>query len=450
MQFRNGFEAGANGTAITAANSGGGSDIAFSVFGAGARYSNARAHSGSQSCEFTDPAIATYGGVSHTAETLFGLKGYFYFTSANSGGEFQLGGLYDAAGNSVLILRVAASNVIRLYASGGGGSNAWAPAATMPTGQWIRFELLAEQGTTATGGRVRAAIFAGDSTTPLADSGWLEGINLGGGSVAITRTRFGKGAAGSNAAGVFMDDVLLHTGADYASFPTSIGNEPPVVSAGGDQTVAGGATVLLTGTATDPGGSVASTVWSFVSAASTGTPTLTGANTLTPSFVAGAAPQLYTLQLTATDNLGASSTDTVEIRVPASGAVDARPLPLPATAKVGAWTRTGASSDGAALADESNTTYLESDAVSTTEQSIRVRLAPSTSRATGKVQVTLGMDSGTGTWQIRLYEGTTLRQSWTQAGVTTTPTAYEFTLSAGTISSITDWSNLSLELGVTS
>lgn len=449
MQFRNGFEAGANGTAITAANSGGGSDIAFSVFGAGARYSNVRAHSGTLSCEFTDPAIATYGSVSHTAETLFGAKGYMWFTSANSGGEFHLVGLYDSAGNSVLIFRLTAGNLLRLYASGGGGSNAWAPSATMPTGQWIRYELLAEQGTTTTGGRVRAAIFAGESTTPLADSGWLEGINLGGGTVAITRTRFGKGAAGSNATGVFMDDILLHTGADYASFPTSIGNDAPIVSAGGDQTVAGGATVLLTGTASDPGGSIASTVWSFVSAASTGTPTLTGANTLTPSFVAGAAPQLYTLQLTATDNLGASSTDTVEIRVPASGAVDSRPLPLAAT-KVGAWTRTGASSDGAALADESNTTYLESDAVSTTEQSIRVRLAPSTSRATGKVQVTLGMDSGTGTWQIRLYEGTTLRQSWTQAGVTTTPTAYEFTISAGTISSITDWSNLSLELGVTS
>ncbi|MEW1990701.1 hypothetical protein [Microbacterium sp. NPDC078849] len=449
MQFKNGFEAGANNTAITAANSGGGTDNAFGVFGAGAKFSNVRAHSGSLSCEFTDSATATYGAISYGAETLIAMRGSYWFTNPNSGGEFNLAGLYDAAGNSIAIFRLTATNVLRLYVSGGGGSNAWAPSTTMPTGQWVRFELLVEQGTTATGGRMRAAIFANNATTPLADSGWLENVNLGGGTVAITRTRFGKGAPNSNASGVFMDDLLMHTGADYASFPTSIGNEPPSVSAGGDQTVAGGSTVLLAGTASDPGGSVASTAWSFVAAESTGTPTLSGGNTLTPSFVAGAAPQLYTLQLTATDNLGASSTDTVEIRVPASGAADARPLPFAAT-KSGAWTRNGGTSDGAALADESNTTYLESDAVSGAEQSIRFRLAPSTARATGKVQVTLGMDSGVGNWQIRLFEGTTLRQAWTQAGVPATPTAYEFTLLPATISAITDWSNLSLELGVTS
>ena len=106
--------------------------------------------------------------------------------------------------------------------------------------------------------------------------------------------------------------------------------------------------------------------------------------------------------------------------------------------------------EAVALADESDSTYLESSAISGTEQTIRLRVEPSGARATGKVQATLGMDTGTGTFQVSLLEGTTLRQSWTQAGVGSTATAYEFALNTGTISAITDWGNLYLEFGVTS
>lgn len=254
---------------------------------------------------------------------------------------------------------------------------------------------------------------------------------------------------------VGVDDIQLRDGAGSEIGDYAVANTAPTVSAGGNQSVASGATVNLTGTASDPDGTIASVAWSFVSAASTGTPTLSGASTLTPSFTAGTAPQLYTLQLVATDNLGAATTSLVEVRVPVTGATDARPLPFAAT-KVGTWTRTGGTTDGGVLADESNSTYLESAAVSSTEQMILVRLEPSATRATGKVQVTLGTDSGTATFQIRLSEqgvgglgGRTLRQSWTQAGVGTTPTAYEFALSAGTVSAITDWGNLVLEIGVT-
>lgn len=247
---------------------------------------------------------------------------------------------------------------------------------------------------------------------------------------------------------VGADDIQLRDGAGSEIPDYTIPNTPPVVSAGGNQVVVGGSTVNLSGTATDTDGTIASVAWSFVSASSTGTPTLTGANTLTPSFVAGAAPQLYTLQLTATDNLGGTTVSTVEVRVPVTGATDARPLPF-AAAKTGTWTRTGGASDGAALADESNATYLESGAVSGAEQKIRVRVEPSGARATSKVQATLGTDSGTAVFQIRLYEGTTLRQTWTQEAVGSTPTAYEFALSSPALSAISDWGNLFLEFGVT-
>lgn len=248
---------------------------------------------------------------------------------------------------------------------------------------------------------------------------------------------------------VGADDIQLRDGAGSEIPDYSIPNTAPVVSAGGNQVVVAGSTVNLSGTASDPDGTIASVAWAFVTASSSGTPTLTGANTLTPSFTAGAAPQMYTLRLTATDNLGGQTSATVEVRVPVGGATDARPLPF-AAAKTGTWTRTGGTTDGGALADESNATYLESGAASSTEQSVRLRVEPSGARATGMVQATLGMDTGTGNWQVRLYEGTTLRQSWTQAGVGSTATAYEFALSTGTVSAITDWGNLYLEFGVTS
>lgn len=255
---------------------------------------------------------------------------------------------------------------------------------------------------------------------------------------------------------VGADDLQLNDGAGSAIPDYSVANTPPIASAGGNQTVSSGATVNLTGTASDTDGSIVSTVWSYVSGSSTGSPTLTGGNTLTPSFTAGTAPQLYTLQLLVTDNLGGTASATVEVRVAVTGATDVRPLPF-AAAKTGTWNRVGgSSSDGAALADESDSTYMESGSLSGTEQTLLTRLEPSGARATGKIQLKLGTDTGTGTAQVRLYEGgagplgaRVLRQAWTQA-VTSTATAYEFTLSAGTVSAISDWGNLLLEVGGTS
>lgn len=93
-------------------------------------------------------------------------------------------------------------------------------------------------------------------------------------------------------------------------------NQPPVVSAGVDQTVPVGTSLTLNGTATDPDGTVASRQWTCVS---------TPAGVTAPTFSAGsaatytyAAAGSYTLQFTAVDNAGASSTDTVIVTVVAS------------------------------------------------------------------------------------------------------------------------------------
>lgn len=227
--YDNSFEGGSNGVAVSTSNSGGTSGTAFNAATAGINYSNARAHGGTLSGVFTTDAASTYLAWYPGATTNAAARAYFYLTEANSGGEFHLIGLYEASGNAILIFRISASNILRLYKNIAPTANSWAPTTTMPVGSWVRAELLFEQGTTSSNGRVRAAIFAGESSTAIADSGWVTGLNLGAGTNTMAHVRFGKAAANSNADGVYIDDLAFRSGTDYTG--NFIGSsQPPVVS----------------------------------------------------------------------------------------------------------------------------------------------------------------------------------------------------------------------------
>jgi len=152
-------------------------------------------------------------------------------------------------------------------------------------------------------------------------------------------------------ASVGWDDIQLNDGStseigDYE--PPA--NAAPTVNAGTDQTVNTSAVVTLTGTASDSDGSIASTTWTQLTGP---TVALSGSGlsrTFTPT-VAG----VYTFRLTATDNLGTSSSDDVQVTV---RGVQATPSTLVSNA--GGWTNQGgASSLVAALADSSDATYAE-------------------------------------------------------------------------------------------
>jgi len=230
--YQNTFEGGTDSTAVTTANSGGASGDAFNAATAGISYSTTRAHEGTHSGMFTTDAATTYLAWYPGANTNFAARAYYYFTEANSGGEFHLTGLYEAGGNSALIFRLTSGNVLRVYKNIAPTSNSWAPTTTMPVGSWIRTELLVEQGTTSSNGRVRAAIFSGNSTTPLAESGWVTGLNLGAGTNTLAHVRFGKMVTGSNADGVFVDDIVLKTGADYTGTWIGPSTLPPSAAPG--------------------------------------------------------------------------------------------------------------------------------------------------------------------------------------------------------------------------
>jgi Tol biopolymer transport system component len=93
-------------------------------------------------------------------------------------------------------------------------------------------------------------------------------------------------------------------------------NQEPTANAGSDQTVNEGDTVSLDGSGTDPDGTVESYSWTQTAGTSV---TLSDASSATPSFTApdvGADGETLTLELTVTDNDGATSTaDAVHVKV---------------------------------------------------------------------------------------------------------------------------------------
>jgi subtilisin family serine protease len=96
-------------------------------------------------------------------------------------------------------------------------------------------------------------------------------------------------------------------------------NLKPVANAGQDRIVRPGTSVTLDGTAShDPDGTIASYAWTVTACLTITGPcdlTLGGANTATPQFQAPASPGIIALQLTVTDNVGAATTDTIQISV---------------------------------------------------------------------------------------------------------------------------------------
>jgi ribosomal protein L14 len=93
-------------------------------------------------------------------------------------------------------------------------------------------------------------------------------------------------------------------------------NQPPVVSAGADQTITLPInTVVLSGSANDPDGTITTYAWSKISGPNTGT--ITTANAVTTN-VTGLTQGVYRFRLQVTDNSGATADATVQVTVNAA------------------------------------------------------------------------------------------------------------------------------------
>lgn len=458
--LKNTFEGGTNGTNVSLANSGGASGDAFDTI----VVNNASANGGNAAIQYlTSAAIQGALGARITAQAAMsylrwtdptpgargGFRRPFYFTG-NPTSQLDLGSirsegggpLGESAGATMLSLVILATGRVAIAPA---GTNDVASLFTLPSNGLYWFEVFAEKGTTTTDGKTWLRVLAADGTTVLWD---YTSTTSNTRSSNAWQFRFG---GLTTAQGYATDDLdSIQAGALASGFFGPLANAAPTItSISSPQNVAASAAVTANVVAADSDGSIASYAWT-VDYCSTTAPTLTGASTANVSFTAPAAGHLVVLKVVVTDNGGATTSATCEVRVPTSaGSLTV----LPDDAGKGhtvttPWSVFGGAADAAtALRDANAATGVESADVVTLPHETLHRLAPSTSRSNAKITLTgvCKTDSGALTANAYLYQGATLRQTWSVA-TTTTPTAVDLTFDSGTLSAITDWGNLWLKI----
>jgi hypothetical protein len=103
-----------------------------------------------------------------------------------------------------------------------------------------------------------------------------------------------------------------YSGRNIAVLVDAPANAAPTVSAGADTSVASGSAVTLTGTASDPFGSIDTSSWTQTSGPSVSLAPVTGTFQV---VVTGGVPGTAVLQFSATDNDGATTNDTMSLTV---------------------------------------------------------------------------------------------------------------------------------------
>ncbi len=420
MRKSNGFEGVAAGTTLSTSNSGGAGQTAFDYVGIGSggaiTYDTSQFMHGSSSIKLLPGGSASlnvqYGGTGGQSfnATRLAARGYFRFSAAWTAGT-PLISITNTSGARVCAIYAGADNKISVRDS---SATLWSPASTLPANTWLRWEVYVEIGAAGTG-KLKFAVYAGDSTTPLETYTNTTTANMG--TAQIATCVFGNVNANASFTNPYWLDSPTVTD-EVSDFLGPVVNAAPTITVSPVQNVAAGATVNLTATASDPDGSIASYAWTYVYPTSGG-PAITGASTAGASLTAGAKGNLYILRCTVTDNQGATATATTEVRVPTDGALTTLPMDGTTT---DAWTRTGGTTDGGTLADADDATLIESPVLVATATSERFRLTPSTPRDPLTFTPRQSKsDSGPAKTKLRLYDGTTLRQEWTLTDPTTSP-----------------------------
>lgn len=439
----NNAEGGSNGTTVTTGNSGGASGTAFAAVNSGITFSTTQKAHGSLAYAFAGTG-ATFNTVQLNSgdgtTTGFSVRAYVYLTGAPSA-ETSFITVQTGAGGSICALNLTTGGNIKVVQSGGTAISGGTFTNALTLNTWHRITIWGTLN--ATTGTINCSFYPADSGSATETHNFT---NVNTGATAGGRVLYGKLTQAPSMATYYIDDIAQDM--TIATEIPAVSNTPPTVDAGANQNVAASATVNLSASASDPDGSIASYAWTF-DYASSGPPSLTGGTTATPSFTAGAAGNLYVLRCTVTDNSSATSSDTVEVRVPISGSATA--VTLAANGTGDPWVLNGsATTDGAALADSDTTTYLETGSLTSTPTERKVRLQPMSAKSALDIDFTGKLSaSGSGTLALRLYEGTTLRQE-TTVSASTSSTAHRLTASGGTISSITDWGNLWVAVAATS
>lgn len=312
--YKFGFEAGTAGATVTTAVSASG-DTAWNAIGigSGATLTNDVTHAahGALSAKLVPTATSTVMRWTIPA-TLKGAFRYYVWWDAYPTADTIA--VWFGSDTSTKVASVNFSTAGHVRAYGTPTPSAYSsPSATLPLGSWARVEFAYQiDPANAANGKVRLAVYAGEATTALDDSGWVT-TDLG--TAGITYMRIGKYGSEANVSTHWLDSITLTDSATSLLGPAGTpANQQPVANAGNNQTVELGAVVALNGSGSaDPDGSIASYAWTQVSGAAV---TLSNASVAQPTFTAPSSADTLVFSLVVTDNNGASSAaDTVTISV---------------------------------------------------------------------------------------------------------------------------------------
>jgi hypothetical protein len=313
--FKQNSEGNTSGDVVTTTTSGLAGNTTFTYANPGLTYSSSQASHGTLSVSVPTSVDYNGAGWTVTADRTFAGRLYFYATGAAST-DFIL---FQLQVNGALSVRVLFQGAGKMRLTTKGSIQQWTATNTYPLNQWVRVEFEGNIGTTASNGQVRMLYYLGDSTTPVDQSPWVTGLDLGGGTGTIDHLYIYKYGSGTASGSLWEDDIEIRTGSSYSGLIGPVASTGPTADAGGYTVVPPATAFTLDGTgSTGSGSSIVSWSWTALWPSS-GAPTLSGSSTSTATGTSNVEGSVYVYQLTVTDGNGASDTDTANVLVTSSG-----------------------------------------------------------------------------------------------------------------------------------
>lgn len=307
-RYTNSLEGGTNGTTITVANSGGASGTAFTAVTAGTlTFSNSSACVAHGSLGMLTSSTAAAGYVRNAiSATSFAARLYAIFP-ATIGAVDEYVIRFQVSGTRVLSIHVNTAAKLRVV--NGAGTNVWTATNAVTSGTLYRIELRGIAGSTTSNGTIEAAYYLGDSTTAV--ESYLADATANVGTVAMTDVLMGKYS--SNAYQIGFDELAWDDAATALIGPVNTNVAPSLSLSSSTSTLHPGETATITATASDSDGTVVSLAWSTAAGALSGS-----GSTRTLTAPASLTDQTATVQVIATDDDGATTTQTTDVALKAS------------------------------------------------------------------------------------------------------------------------------------
>lgn len=223
-------EGGSNTTGVTAANSGGASGTAFAVDptlnGGAITFSNEQPSHGSLGYKVVRSGTTQcYIDWTNTTASTLAFRGYFYFDNLPAGGTSFVS--FRTSGGGTHRASLVVNNLGVVFITNTSETVVFTSGGTLSVDTLYRIEAVVQTPTTATGS-MDLRIYAGDSTSPIANvSTVVTGANFG---TDVGRIRIGANSAGNNWSQWYFDSIAWQDATTTFLGPVSTQLDTPVVT----------------------------------------------------------------------------------------------------------------------------------------------------------------------------------------------------------------------------